>query len=47
MGALLYSTIPTISCLLWGIKRKLKLTEAENTERDTLKPKEKGYKELP
>ena len=23
MGALLYSTIPTISCLLWGINRKL------------------------
>ena len=23
MGALLYSTIPTIACLLWGINRKL------------------------
>jgi len=25
MGALLYSTIPTIACLLWGITRKIKI----------------------
>jgi len=47
MGALLYSTIPTISCLLWGINRKLKLSAAEKTESFNLKPKkEKGYTEL-
>ncbi len=27
MAALLYSTIPTISCLLWGIKRKFELQD--------------------
>ena len=40
MGALLYSTIPTISCLLWGINRKL-AQRADEDERNgnIVKPK--------
>jgi len=39
MGALLYSTIPTIACLLWGINRKLKLKEQEDIRRGSIQPK--------
>ena len=40
MGALLYSTIPTISSLLWGINKKL-AQKADEDERNgsIVKPK--------
>jgi len=42
MGALLYSTIPTIGALIWGISRKLKKTK-EDERNGTIvgKPKQK------
>lgn len=36
MGALLYSTIPTISCLLWGINRKLNDKKKEDARNGTV-----------
>jgi len=36
MGALLYSTIPTISCLLWGINRKLSDKKKEDARNGTV-----------
>ena len=38
MAALLYSTIPTIFCLLWGIHRKLKEPSHEAPKTVTMNP---------
>ena len=38
MAALLYSTIPTIFCLLWGINRKLKEPSQEAPKAVTMNP---------
>jgi MFS family permease len=40
MAVLLYSTIPTITCLLWGINKKIKMKDSDEDRRaSTLLPK--------
>jgi hypothetical protein len=44
MGALLYSTIPTIGALLWGISSKLALKEGEDDRNGSVLVKPKHSK---
>jgi|TARA_B110001450_G_scaffold255794_1_gene284273 hypothetical protein len=45
MGALLYTTIPTIGALLWGITNRLKQIESEQERSGTIVVKPKNNKQ--
>jgi hypothetical protein len=45
MGALLYTTIPTIGALLWGITNRLKQIESEQERSGTIVDKPKNNKQ--